>query len=65
MFLTDKELEELTGLKRGKEQCDYLALNGWTFFKDVHGKPKVSVEYAKCKLGETKETNQRFQLKFA
>lgn len=65
MFLTDKELEELTGLKRGKEQCAWLSRKGWVFEVTVHGKPRVAVEYWRQKMGVQSEKPKRWNLKFA
>ena len=65
MFLTDSEITQLTGLKRGKEQCDWLNRRGWVFETTNHGKPRVAVEYARQKMGIQSEKPTRWQLNFA
>lgn len=65
MFLTDSELETLTGYKRGKDQCGWLTRRGWVFEPDSHGKPRVAVEYAKQKMGIQSEQPTRWKLNFA
>jgi len=48
MFLTDKEIAELTGIKRGcngftraQLQCKHLRENGIKFFTNTRGEPKI------------------------
>lgn len=65
MFLTDKELVDLTGYKRGAEQCAWLTANGWIFVKDAHGKPRVAVEYFRHMMVKKEQPKPRLQLKFA
>lgn len=62
MFLSDKELTELTGYKRGKEQCTWLSGHGWMFEVTAHGKPRVAVEYCKQKLGIKSEPVKKWDL---
>lgn len=38
MFLTESELETLTGYKLGKKQCEWLTRKGWVFEPNAHGK---------------------------
>jgi hypothetical protein len=65
MFLSDKELQELTGLKRGAEQCAWLIRKGWVFETTAHGKPRVAVEYCKQRMGVQSEKPTRWKLNFA
>ena len=48
LFLTDNEMAELTGIKRGHHgiskaqlQCQYLREKGISFFQNIKGEPKV------------------------
>jgi len=65
MFLTRAEIEELTGYKRGKDQCAWLTDHGWVFEIDAHGRPKISVEYCRIRMGGQIEAPKRWQLKVA
>ncbi len=65
MFLDEKELIELTGYKRGKDQCAWLSDRGWVFELDAHGRPRVLVEYCRYKMGAAKDEPTRWQLKLA
>jgi len=65
MFISDAELEILTGYKRGAEQCKWLTNNGWVFAVDAHGKPRVAVEYFRHRMVSKEIQPNRFQLKFA
>lgn len=48
MFLTTEQLGQLTGLKRPKAQCEFLAREGYHFRLDARGKPVVlAAEVAK------------------
>jgi len=55
MFISDAELETLTGYKRGAEQCKWLTSNGWVFAVDAHGRPRVAVDYCRYRMGAAKE----------
>ena len=65
MFLSDAELKELTGYKRGAEQCAWLTDNGWIFVKDAHGKPRVAVEYFRNMMVKKETPVPRLRLNFA
>lgn len=65
MFLSDKELQELTGLKRGAEQCAWLSRKGWVFETTNHGKPRVAVGYFNQRMGVQSEKPTRWKLNFA
>lgn len=62
MFLSDKELMDLTGFKRGAEQCAWLTQRGWVFEVNSHGRPRVAVEYCKQKMGVQSEKQKRWEL---
>jgi hypothetical protein len=64
MFISDQELETLTGYKRGAEQCKWLTSNGWVFAVDAHGKPRVAVDYCRYRMGAAKEEPRRLKLNF-
>ncbi|MDE3022960.1 MAG: DUF4224 domain-containing protein [Pseudomonadota bacterium] len=50
MFLTPDELVSLTGYKKAASQREWLALRGWKFEIDGHGKPVVLANYAVARL---------------
>ncbi len=50
MFLTDKELESLTGYKRPKDQRRWLVDHGWAFEVRVDGKNRVLMEEARNRM---------------
>lgn len=62
MLISSKELHDLTGYKRGKEQCDWLSKHGWVFEIDRFGRPKVSQTYYDQKLGVKAEPKRRWQV---
>lgn len=62
MFLSDKELAELTGFKLGKKQCEWLDSHGWVYEPDAHGKPRVLVEYCRMKMGISGPQPKRWEL---
>lgn len=52
LFLTDKEVADLTGIKRGSNgltraqlQCQHLLSIGVPFRPNVYGEPKISRDY--------------------
>ena len=51
MFLTVKELIELTGLTRPSAQIRWLRLNGLDVLVRADGRPIVSRAAVECKLG--------------
>lgn len=66
LFLTDDELSELTGIKRGRHgsskaqlQSKYLREQGIPFYKNIKGEPKVT----RCLLegGKQQSSNETWQ----
>jgi hypothetical protein len=53
LTLTEAELRELTGYKRGKEQARWLKNNGFKFRLDKLGKPRVDRGHYNTKMGST------------
>ena len=53
-FLTQEEVIELTGRKRIGAQLDWLTKIGWIFQTNAAGRPIISREYARAKLGGNK-----------
>lgn len=51
MFLSKKELEELTGFVRPAKQIEWLKVNGWRFAEDSQHRPKVARSYFEVRLG--------------
>ena len=50
MFLTDSELESLTGYKRPADQRRWLSEHGWAFEVRADGKNRVLIEEARVKM---------------
>lgn len=50
MFLTDKELRQLTGFIRRTQQIEWLRTNGWRFTVNALGVPVVANAEASRKL---------------
>lgn len=50
-FLNKDEIIELTGKKRPAFQIAWLAKKGWIFETNAAGRPVVSREYVRAKLG--------------
>jgi hypothetical protein len=50
MFLTDTDLQSLTGYKRPAEQRRWLASRGWAFEVRADGKNRVLIEEAHAKM---------------
>ncbi len=50
MFLTDADLQSLTGYKRPAEQRRWLTSHGWAFEVRADGKNRVLVEEAHAKM---------------
>lgn len=66
MFLTPPEIEQLTGYKVGKKQCQWLENHGWVFEVNSHGRPVVSKAYFDSRMGgKQDEGNKRWELRFA
>jgi hypothetical protein len=51
MFLSRKELEELTGFVRAAKQIEWLRANGWRYAEDSQRRPKVARSYFEVRLG--------------
>lgn len=62
MFLSDDELEELTGKVRHDAQRRELARRGWIFEVTASGRPIVSRSYAEAKLGRGHATAEPTRL---
>ena len=50
MFLTDSDLQSLTGYKRPAEQRRWLASHGWAFEVRADGKNRVLIVEAEAKM---------------
>lgn len=50
-FLTKEEIIELTGKKRPGDQIAWLTKNGWCCVINAAGRPVVSRNHARFKLG--------------
>lgn len=51
MFLTDTDLQSLTGYQLPSAQKRWLVKHGWRFEVSAFGRPKVLIEYARQRLG--------------
>lgn len=51
LTLTPEELQELTGYKRGAEQCRWLKANGFKFRIDRTRRPRVDRAHYESKMG--------------
>jgi hypothetical protein len=60
MFLTETELERLTGYTHAADQRRWLVRAGWRFERDRNGHPVVLAEYAKARLGVKESAPQVF-----
>ena len=59
MFLTDEELEQLTGTKRPSKMIKWLRAEGFTFRVDRNGWPVVSADHVKQVLCGTASPKRR------
>jgi len=50
MFLTDSEIEQLTGYKRPADQRRWLTNRGWCFEVRADGKNSILIEEARARL---------------
>ncbi len=50
-YLTDAEIERLSGRKNGPAQCRALAAQGWKFVPDGNGKPLILRAYHDERMG--------------
>lgn len=62
LFLSDSDIAELTGIKRGRDgktraqlQCQFLREHGIPFIANIKGEPKVCTSY----LEGGKQTKQK------
>lgn len=51
MFLSDRELEELTGYRSSSAQTGWLRRHGWRFVLNRMGQPRVARAYCEARLG--------------
>lgn len=49
-FLSQAEVEELTGRKLANDQKSWLESQGWSFAVNAHGRPIVGRAFARLKL---------------
>ena len=49
-FLSNSDIQQLTGLKRPKAQCNWLQRHGWTYTVNALGHPIVASAEATSKL---------------
>ena len=64
MFLTDTDLQSLTGYKRPAEQRRWLTSHGWAFEVRADGKNRVLIEEAQAKM-LTRQTVHKWSPKTA
>jgi len=50
MFLTDQDMESLTGYKRSGDQRRWLAKHGWAFEVRADGKNRILTEEARNRM---------------
>lgn len=48
--LTDDEVSEISGCIRKSDQVDWLTKNGWVFFQNRAGTPKIGRLYARLRM---------------
>ena len=58
MFLTDQDMESLTGYKRPADQRRWLVGHGWTFEVRADGKNVVLLEEARNRLLTNKSAHR-------
>lgn len=68
LFLTPEEIEDLTGIKRGRDgksrgqlQCDHLRKQGIPFFPNAAGEPKVARAFIEGRDKTTQEPKSRWK----
>lgn len=49
-FLSEVDLQRLTGRLRPKSQCNWLLKNGWKFTVNALGQPIVAINEAESRL---------------
>lgn len=60
-FLSQHELEQLTGYAYAKRQIVWLKGHGWVFIVNTRGRPIVSRAHAEEKLGSLSKVRSRTQ----
>lgn len=48
--LSDEEVSEISGCSRKSDQIEWLAKNGWVFFQNRSGTPKIGRLYARLRM---------------
>ena len=56
-FLSELDLQRLTGRLRPKSQCNWLLKNGWKFSVNALGKPIIAIDEAERKLVDKSTSN--------
>jgi len=51
MMRSDEQLVMLTGAKRPSDQARWLQDHGWTYVRDIRGRPRVAVEHFLRQMG--------------
>jgi hypothetical protein len=64
VFLTDTDLQSLTGYKRPAEQRRWLTSHGWAFEIRADGKNRVLIDEARAKM-LTRQTGSKWSPKSA
>lgn len=59
MFLTDTDLEQLTGRKYFKVQAKWLARHGYKFEMNAHGRPVVLLSAVQEKLSPSVSSSRQ------
>jgi hypothetical protein len=54
-YLTRLEVASLTGYKHAQKQCAFLDENGWCYFKNADGWPKILRQYHDAKMSEERK----------
>jgi hypothetical protein len=53
MFLTGKQLADLTDARSHRKQIEWLVQHGYRFEVSTHGRPKVLLSAVETRLGQT------------
>lgn len=48
--LSEEEVTDISGCSRKNDQVDWLAKNGWVFFQNRAGAPKIGRLYARLRM---------------
>jgi len=65
MFLTDKEIAELTGYKKPAYQVRWLQQNHWPLEVSADGNPKVLRSVVLARMGDSGKVSNEPALRFA